>query len=297
VAYHVLITSTMIVAGAMLLALSLYPTTSIIRELAPGPTQFRWSVLRGFIVVFIAGYLVCLVTFSSQPEDSHLIVSVIFFLGSFFVVLVSFLANGTVTDIKRIATLEAETITDPLMEIYNRRYFERRLEEEFLRAKRYGFPLSLLMLDIDHFKKVNDEHGHPAGDLVLKGLGDVLKRTVRNVDVPSRYGGEEVAVILPHTSAGDAGVLASRIGRAIAGNPVPIDVPGGPGLVLHYTVSIGVAAMTTDCAKAAQLLEMADTAMYRAKRDGRSRTVIYSGEKEGVEKAEPRVVPGATTGE
>jgi diguanylate cyclase (GGDEF)-like protein len=273
--YPLLISSALIVLGAILLVVSLFPTTRIIRDLSPGPTQTQWKLLRGFIVLFIAGYAVCLGTFSAQRDASLVVVSSIFFLGACFVLLVCALAHGTVKDIKRIATLEAETITDPLMEIYNRRYLERRLDEEFARARRYGFPLSLLLLDIDHFKKVNDDHGHPTGDFVLKGIGEILKRTLRNVDVPARYGGEEVAIVLPHTPATDAAILAERIRRTVECHPFPADASTGSGTLLRCTVSIGVAAMTPECAKAGQLLQMADTAMYRAKQDGRNRTVVF----------------------
>lgn len=275
-----LISSLLIAVGATLLAVSLAPTTRILRELAPGPTQVRWRLLRGFIVLFIAGYLVCLGTFSNQHGTSRVIVSSIFFLGACFVLLVCMLAHGTVQDVKRIATLEAETITDPLMGIYNRRHLDRRLEEEFDRARRYGFPLTLLLLDIDHFKKVNDEHGHPAGDLVLKGIGGILNATVRNVDVAARYGGEEVVVLLPHTHEADAAILAERIRRTIEGHPFPIDTPGGQAVSLRCTVSIGVASMGPECAGGAKLVEMADTAMYRAKQDGRNRVVVFRCGKE-----------------
>lgn len=281
--YPWLISAALIVLGAILLAVSLSPTNQILRELAPGPTQSRWKLLRGFIVLFIAGYIVCLGTFSVHRDASDVVVSSIFFLGACFVLLVCMLAHGTVKDVKRIATLEAETITDPLMEIYNRRYLERRLEEEFARARRYGFPFSLLLLDIDHFKRVNDERGHPAGDLVLKEIGEILKKTVRNVDVPARYGGEEVTILLPHTPDADAIILAERIRRTIEDHPFP----AGSGIPLRCTVSIGIATMTPECAKADQLLQMADTAMYRAKQEGRNRTVVFRCGKETVGTAGP----------
>lgn len=275
-----LITSLLIVAGAALLAVSLGPTTRILRELAPGPMRARWRLLRGLIVFFIGGYFVSLGSLSSQHGASRVIVSSIFFLGACFVLLVCMLAHGTVQDVKRIATLEAETITDPLMGIYNRRHLDRRLEEEFDRARRYGFPLTLLLLDIDHFKKVNDEYGHPAGDLVLKGIGEILKKTVRNVDVPARYGGEEVMVLLPHTQGTDAAVLAERIRLAIEGHPFAIDEPGAAAVSLRCTVSIGLAAMGPECSGAGKLVEMADTAMYRAKQAGRNRVAVFHCGKE-----------------
>ena len=285
--YPSLISSALIVLGTILLAVSLSPTTQIIRELAPGSTRSRWKLLRGFIVLFIVGYVACLGTFSVQRDVFNLVVSLIFFLGACFVLLVCVLAQATVTDIKRIPALEAETITDPLMEIYNRRYFERRLSEEFARARRYGFPLSLLLLDIDHFKKVNDDHGHPAGDLVLKGIGEILKKSVRNVDVAARYGGEEMVLLLPHTRDAQAVILAERIRRKIEDFPFPADAPSGSGIPFRCTVSIGIAGMTRECAKAGQLLEMADTAMYRAKQDGRNRTVVFPCLEETADAAGP----------
>lgn len=273
--YPLLISSALIVLGVFILAGSLYPTTRILGDLAPGSTQSRWKLLRGFIVLFIAGYVVCFGTFPAQRDASHIVVSSIFFLGACFVLLVSVLARGTMKDIKRIPMLEAQTITDPLMEIFNRRYLERRLEEEFARARRYGFPLSLLLLDFDHFKKVNDDHGHTAGDLVLKGIGEILKKSVRTVDVVARYGGEEMVILLPHTPAVHAVILAERIRKKIEDFPFPADAPSGSGIPLRCTVSIGIAGMTRECMKTGQLLQMADTAMYRAKQDGRNRTVVF----------------------
>jgi len=130
---------------------------------------------------------------------------------------------------------------------------------------------------------VNDDHGHPAGDRVLKEIGEIIRKTVRNVDVPARYGGEEVTVLLPHTQGTDAVILAERIRRAIEYHPFP----AGPGISLRCTVSIGIATMTPECAKAGQLLQMADAAMYRAKEDGRNRTVVFHCGKETVVMAGP----------
>jgi len=285
--YVSLISRALVVLGTILLAVSLYNTTRIIRELAPGPTQSRWELLRGFIVLFIAGYVVYLGTFSVQRGASHVVVSSILFLGACLVLLVCVLAHATVMDFKRSATPEAETITDPLMAIYNFRYLKRRLEEEIARARRYGFPLSLLLLSIDDLRKVNDDHGRPAGDVVLKGIGEILKKTVRNVDVPACYGKEEVAILLPHTADTDAAILAERIRRAIEDHPFPVDASAGSVVPLRCTVSIGVAAMTRECGEAGRLLEVADTALRRAREGGRNRTVVFRGGRETVAAAGP----------
>lgn len=268
------------VAGAGILAVSLNPTTRIIRDLPPGSVRTQWKVLRGFIVFFIAGYLSYLALFSSERGASPLLVSSIFFLGACFVLLVCLLAYGTVRDVRRIVTLETENITDPLMEIFNRRHLDRRLEEEFSRARRYGFPLSVLMLDIDHFKRINDVHGHASGDAVLKGIGALLKDNIRNVDIPARFGGEEAVILLPHTGEAEAAILAERIRKKIEAHLFQADAAAPAGVPLRCTVSIGIACVTAECANGGLLVQMADAALYKAKQEGRNRVSLFRRDKE-----------------
>ncbi|MDX1815429.1 MAG: GGDEF domain-containing protein, partial [Thermodesulfobacteriota bacterium] len=164
----------LLILGAGILGYSLYPTSRIIRELPPGPMNLQWQVLRGFILFFLAGYLAYLFVFVFDHGTSRLLVSSIFFSGACFVLLACMLAQGTVHDIKRIVTLETENITDPLMEIFNRLHLDRRMDEEFSRATRYGYSYSLLLIDVDRFKEINDTYGHLTGDLVLKQIGALL---------------------------------------------------------------------------------------------------------------------------
>lgn len=201
--------------------------------------------------------------------------------------LVTLMARGTVQDIRRIRTLETENITDSLMEIYNRRHLERRLAEEISRAVRYGFSLSLRMIDIDHFKKVNDSYGHPTGDLVLKRIGALLQENLRNVDFPARYGGEEAAVLLPHTGEADALLVAERIRKKVESTPFPVDGSSAAGDTFRCTVSIGVATRPPECTSPGELVQPADKALYRAKQSGRNRTVVSRFE-------EPVPPPGST---
>jgi len=115
----------------------------------------------------------------------------------------------------RTRILEEETITDPLMKIYNRRYMDKRLIEEISRAQRYELPLSVFLIDIDHFKQINDNYGHQVGDDVLKGLGKLIPETLRENDIVARYGGEEIFVILPNTSDSDAIIVAERLRHTV----------------------------------------------------------------------------------
>lgn len=269
----------LIFAAAGILVSALFSTTRILAELPVGSLRNQWKTLRIFVVFFFVGYLGFLSFVTSVEGITGILVALVFFLGACFVQMVCALSLGTVQDIKRIAVLESENITDPLMEIFNRRHLERRLEEDFGRSKRYGFPLAVLMLDIDHFKKVNDTYGHPSGDRVLKEIGLLLKENVRHVDVPARYGGEEAAILLPHTGEAESMLVAERIRRKIEIHHFPLAGTVVPGGTIRCTVSIGLAMMTAECESAGELLQMADKALYEAKQAGRNQTVTFLCEK------------------
>jgi two-component system cell cycle response regulator len=167
-----------------------------------------------------------------------------------------------------LRTLFELTLRDPMTELYNRRYFDDRLKSEFSYAIRRGTQLALLMIDIDHFKRVNDSLGHPAGDLVLKLIAATLRKMMRPEDVLARYGGEEFVVIARSTSLRNAEILGERIRRRIAELPLP------PALCeLRITVSVGVAGIGAGgpYASAEALVAAVDDALYRAKNTGRNR--------------------------
>lgn len=158
-------------SGVLLQGLALRAVFRIISELPESRTRKQWRLLLLFIMLFIAGYLIYLFILLPMIGHASYFISLIFFLGALFVFMVCQLTQHSVQALKKIPILESENITDLLMNIYNRRFLESRLPEEFERAKRYALPLSLLILDLDHFKKINDSHGHQNGDLVLKDLG------------------------------------------------------------------------------------------------------------------------------
>jgi len=157
-------------------------------------------------------------------------------------------------------------IRDSLTGLYNRREFERLLNDEIHRFRRHGHPVSLLILDIDHFKQINDRYGHQVGDEALRTVADLVTNESRTGDVIARYGGEELAIILPETDAANAVHLAERTCRAVAEFPVMIS----PQEVIPITVSIGTATVPDDAHAARDLVTAADLAMYEAKRSGRN---------------------------
>ncbi len=154
---------------------------------------------------------------------------------------------------------------DGLTGIYNRRYLDNRLTEEIERSRRHGNPLSILMLDIDHFKKINDTHGHLCGDYALRKISELLQELVRTSDILGRYGGEEFCCVLPETPFEQAVVLAERCREQIAASPFSCT-----DQQTRITVSIGVTGMHRDDTLDS-IIKRADDALYQAKHDGRNR--------------------------
>lgn len=196
-----------------------------------------------------------------------------FFLPDEIEILITFshFAAGAIENARLYEKTQNLAVTDKLTELPNRRLFDERLAEEINNAERQGKPLSLLMLDIDDFKRINDTHGHIAGDKVLQTLGHALLGQLWKVDLAARYGGEEFAVILPHTDASAALNVAERISRSIATTAIPLP----NGRKIGATVSIGIACFPRCGETGESLIEHADQALYTAKKEGKNRVRLY----------------------
>jgi diguanylate cyclase (GGDEF)-like protein len=169
------------------------------------------------------------------------------------------------------ARLYTLAITDELTQLFTIRHFQHRLEEEISRYHRYGQKTSLLMLDIDRFKSVNDRYGHQCGDSVLKNLGGIFRDSVRDVDVVARYGGEEFAIILPETDIKSALIVAERIRNNVEKHRFVFD-----SISLSITISIGIASCPKDADNVRDIVSFADKALYKAKEGGRNRVELYA---------------------
>jgi len=167
---------------------------------------------------------------------------------------------------KNFQRVQELTLVDEHTTLFNVRHMRDLLEREVERARRFNHPLSLLFLDLDHFKQVNDTHGHLVGSALLRDVGLVLKEAVREVDTAFRYGGDEFAVLLPETGAQDARSAAERIRQCLTRHSFDM----GRGLQLQLTVSVGSATYPEHATDAVGLIDAADRAMYRVKSEGRN---------------------------
>ncbi len=180
--------------------------------------------------------------------------------------------------IKRNIMLEQMAITDSLTELYNKGYILKRLDSELIRTARYNEKISVIMIDIDYFKKTNDSLGHIAGDTILKRLAEKLTESVRDVDIVARYGGEEFVVVCPNTSVSGASILAERIRENVQNS---LFQAGGTDIKI--TVSLGLSSLSPSSQVSSdftsvKLLEEADLALYKAKSAGRNKVAMFTKE-------------------
>jgi diguanylate cyclase (GGDEF)-like protein len=171
--------------------------------------------------------------------------------------------------------IRRQVVTDHLTRLYNRRYFMNRAREEIQRSLRHQAPLSVLMVDIDHFKNFNDTYGHATGDRVLQTVARAMKDALRTTDICARHGGEEFSVLLPNTPGENAFYVAERVRHTLSatrytGLGLPADV--------NITISVGVATCPRDATTLDELMELSDKALYRAKADGRDKVMFYEAE-------------------
>ncbi len=190
-----------------------------------------------------------------------------------FLSVIGYQMAATLKHFQRFSSIKNIAIYDTLTSLYNRRYFEERLGVEAQKSFYSGTPLSLVMVDIDLFKKVNDTFGHTEGDQILCKISSLLKTSVRKKDTVARYGGEEFILILPEAGLEESFVIAERIRRLVEDTPFEVG-----GAQVNLTISMGISNFPSHRAKSKEeLVKMADQALYDAKRGGRNKVCIYTG--------------------
>jgi diguanylate cyclase (GGDEF)-like protein len=164
-------------------------------------------------------------------------------------------------------------IREDMTGLYNKSYIKQRLQEEFYRSHTYNHPLSLLMIDLDNFKNLNDMYGHTIGDQLLKSFSALIKETIRPSDIAARYGGEEFLIILPETGDQEAIRVAERIHKKVC--TYPFRNESLKGVTIRFTISIGTCSFPQYGQSGDELITLADVALYQAKREGKNRIASY----------------------
>lgn len=263
--------------GAFLIGVSYTRIQRLMMEIQKDELLKQWRILSAPILFLGVGYLAYAFLNWEVFAGNRIEVAApaLFFLSAVLIFLIGALALETAIEFSRMSRLERENIMDHLTGVYNRRYLDKKIASEAIRARRYDMPLSIMMIDIDHFKAVNDRYGHQTGDQILKNLGGLLLRKVRATDVVARYGGEEIAILSLQTKIRDASDLAERLRQAIESSVmVPAD-HNEYNVDIRITVSIGVSGFDQDVFDSQTMIKEADMALYQAKREGRNRVIVY----------------------
>lgn len=264
---------TLDIAGIVIALTALIPLRDVVRLVQTQRLRGAWCGLTALVlccIVMLAASAVRLL--GRVPDSGDLPSSVIHVLGPSFALGVALLTRATARDMLRIAALALEAVNDPLTGLANRRRFDEVLDAEWRRAAREGQPMSLIMIDLDGLKLINDTHGHPAGDVCLRAVARAVGESLNRAgDLAARIGGDEFAVVLPGTGAIGAAGVAERIRLAIR----ECQMPEGAGFWRSMTASLGVATVlpdgTAEASAPAMLVAAADAQLYEAKRDGRDR--------------------------
>ncbi len=273
-----IIPAVLIALGLVLLAASIWRTQRLIGIL---PDKRPWLSLRNLMGFLAVGYGVYLyATIRNLPVNKDLIASEVFFLTALFMLLVVQFAYQTIHDIMHLDELKQIANTDELTGMYSRRAILELLDDEFQKARRFGFPLSVAMVDIDYFKDVNDTYSHLAGDVVLREVARVLQTRLRKFDVLGRFGGDEFLCVLPGTGVAGAISTGERVRARMNELQFEIIAPDELGVLeigstiegeTHCsTVSIGVATLHNGMQVPNDLVQEADAALYGSKEGGRN---------------------------
>lgn len=251
--------------GACIAAAAVMPLREVAGLAQAHGLRRAWQALTLAVLVGIALLVASIIGKVGRPLDAgDVTAGVLHVLGPTFALSVACLSRSTARDLLRVAALEKAAMTDALTALANRRRFDERLADEVRRARETGAPLSLVLVDVDRFKRVNDEHGHAAGDAVLRAVAALIAARSRAVDTACRTGGEEFGIIVPGLVAGKAAGMADRLRRDVAASETGLQDGGA----VRVTASLGVATLAPEESVEA-FASRADAALYAAKRQGR----------------------------
>ena len=275
----------LILIGVVLMLFGIINTLRIIRFLEKNK---HWKTLLLLMMFFLFGYLLFIICLLLNISIfGNLLVGFVFLFGALFVLLVVKISLRTVKDILKVEKLTTLSVTDPLTGLYNRRYMNQMIKGEIERAVRYKRLFSLLMIDIDFFKQINDSFGHIYGDNVLKKMGRLLTKIFRTTDIISRYGGEEFVILLPETSKEKAFIAIERVRMSVEAFKFPFTKfirKSKEGLYqnvhdTHITITISGGVIDFSGEKTTsveKLIKEVDSVLYKAKESGRNRVLALN---------------------
>lgn len=267
--FHIMVT-----IGAVFLAASSKPLCDVLRLLKNPKLRRAWGVLCFMNFAFLLGYIaIGLEDVEGSATFETTVVGAILLAGGLFVFIVSHLTRLTARDLTRLGELEWEARIDALTGVFNRRELDMRLKHEFAVAMCDNTPLTVMMVDLDHFKRINDTYGHKAGDQVLENVARLLTQLSRHGDLIFRYGGEEFLIMAPGLEAYAAPLVAERYLLGLRNEEIHIEDGGR----LCVTASIGLASLRSGDT-VSSLVSRADRSLYHAKKTGRNR--YFSEEQE-----------------
>ncbi len=271
-----LLANILLLCGIGLYAAALFTIQHLVKKLPLGEVRNNWKVLSFFIVGFIVGYVAYMFMLWTGNVGLHAITyPAICFAVSGFVLLLCFLTYQTTCDISEAIAMDQASIIDPVLDIYNRRYFDRRVDEETQRSRRYNQPLSIILFEVDQFENVTRKHGALVGDVILKKVSDFLVTSVRASDIVARYDDHKIVIATTQTKPDMAIMLADRI----RGDVEKLDIlPSGEQNLtegLRITLTAGVSCVEDRIKSGFDLTEVAEKAMSRADTEGRNRVYAY----------------------
>ena len=262
----------LIFCSVLLFAASIFAVQQLIKKLPLGKVRNNWNILSFFIAGIMIGLFVCLpMLWIDKIVLTSLTFPVIGITTSAFVLMLCFLTYQTTRDIQEAILVDQASIIDPVLEIYNRRYYERRIEEETQRARRYELPLSLIMLEVDGFNNIVKSHGRLVGDVVLRKVSDFIENSVRASDIVARFDDQKIVIATTQTDKEMTMKLANRLRSDIE----ELNVVQGDGEnkseTLHVTVSAGVSTVDENIKNGFDLSDVAEKALQEAIKQGRNR--------------------------
>jgi len=265
-----------LISGICLYAASIYTVQQLLKKLPLGEVRNNWKILSFFIVGFMVGYAVYMyLLLTGKVASASITYPAICLAASAFVLLLCFLTYQTTRDISEAIAMEQASIIDPLLDIYNRRYFDRRIDEETQRSRRYNQPLSIILFDIDQFETVIASHGKLVGDVVLRKVSDFLVASVRSSDIVARYDERRIVVATTQTKPDMAIMLADRLRGEIEKLEVLPNSDAEKTDALHITVTAGVSCVEDRIKSGFDLTDVAEKAIHRAEKNGHNRVYAY----------------------